>query len=198
MIETLNSDTTETLTLSIRPLTRNLWNDFEELFGANGACGGCWCMFWKLRGKAYDEARGTETRQMHKSIVDSGVSTGLLAYLHGEVVGWVAIEPRSAYPKLAHSRALKPVDSQPVWSVTCFFVSRKFRRKGITVELLKAAVEHARSHGGRIVEGYPVDAKKDMAAPFAFTGTASAYQQAGFKEVARNTATRPIFRFVIK
>ena len=198
MIETLNSDTTEALILSIRPLKRNLWNDFEELFGANGACGGCWCMFWKLRGKAYDEARVSETRQMHKSIVDSGVTTGLLAYLHGEVVGWVAVEPRSAYPKLAHSRALKPVDSELVWSVTCFFVARKFRRKGITVELLKAAVEYARSHGGKIVEGYPVDAKKDMPAPFAFTGTASAYQQAGFKEVARNTATRPIFRFVIE
>ena len=198
MIETLNTDITETLTLSIRPLKRNLWNDFEELFGANGACGGCWCMFWKLRGKAYDEARGAETRQMHKSIVDAGVSTGLLAYWHGEVVGWVAVEPRSAYPKLAYSRSLKPVDSEPVWSVTCFFVARKFRRKGITVELLKAAVEYARSHGGKIIEGYPVDAKKDMPAPFAFTGTASAYQQAGFKEVARNTATRPIFRFVIK
>ena len=198
MIETSNSETSELLTLSIRPLKRNLWSDFEELFGAKGACGGCWCMFWKLRGKAYDEARGFETRQLHKSIVDSGVSTGLLAYLHGEVVGWVAVEPRSAYPKLAHSRALKPVDSQPVWSVTCFFVARKFRRKGITVELLKAAVEHVRMHGGKIVEGYPVDAKKDMPAPFAFTGTASAYRQAGFKEVARNTETRPIFRFVIK
>ena len=189
---------TKPTTLSFHPLQRNLWPDFEELFGQNGACGGCWCMFWKLRGKAYDEARGSETRQVHKSIVDSGVSTGLLAYLHGEVVGWVAVEPRSAYPKLAHSRALKPVDSQPVWSVTCFFVARKFRRKGITVELLKAAVEHVRAHGGKIVEGYPVDAKKDMPAPFVFTGTASAYQQAGFKEVARNTETRPIFRFVIE
>lgn len=189
---------TKPTALSFHPLQRNLWPDLEELFGQNGACGGCWCMFWKLRGKAYDEARVSETRQMHKSIVDSGVSTGLLAYLHGEVVGWVAVEPRSAYPKLAHSRTLQTVDSLPVWSVTCFFVARKFRRKGITVELLKAAVEYARSHGGKIVEGYPVDAKKDMPAPFAFTGTASAYQQAGFKEVARNTATRPIFRFVIE
>ena len=163
-----NSDSTEALTLSIRPLKRNLWTDFEELFGANGACGGCWCMFWKLRGKAYDEARGPEAHQMHQSIVHSGVSTGLLAYWHGDVVGWVAVEPRSAYPKLAHSRALKPVDSEPVWSVTCFFVARKFRRKGITVELLKAAVEYARSQGGKIVEGYPVDAKKDHASALCF------------------------------
>ena len=187
-----------TTELSIKPLKRNLWTDFEELFGPNGACAGCWCMFWKLRGKAYEEARGYETRQMHKSIVDSGLVTGLLAYLHGEVVGWIAVEPREAYAKLAHSRALKPVDDQTVWSVTCFFVAKKSRRMGVTVELLKAAVEHVRQQGGRIVEGYPVDAQNEMPAPFIYTGTASAFQQAGFKEVARRSPTRPIFRFVIE
>ena len=113
-----------TTELSFKPIKRNLWTDFEELFGPNGACAGCWCMFWKLRGKAYEEARGFETRQMHKSIVDSGVATGLLAYLHGDVVGWIAVEPRESYPKLAHSRVLQAVDDQPVWSVTCFFVAK--------------------------------------------------------------------------
>jgi GNAT superfamily N-acetyltransferase len=155
-------------------------------------------MFWKLRGKAFDEYRGYETRQMHKSIVDSGVSTGLLAYLQGEVVGWVAVEPRSAYPRLAHSRVLKPVDDQPVWSVTCFFVAKPFRKKGITVELLKAAVEQVRAQGGRIVEGYPVETAETLPAPFIYTGTASAYEQAGFKEVARRSPTRPIYRFMIE
>jgi len=187
-----------TAELSFKPIKRNLWTDLEELFGLNGACGGCWCMFWKLRGKAYDEAKGYTARQMHKSVVDSGTVTGLLAYLDGEVVGWVAVEPRSSYEKLAHSRALKPVDDQPVWSVTCFYVAKAHRRKGVTVGLLKAAVQHVKLQGGKIVEGYPVDAKDDKPAPFVFTGTASAYQQAGFKEVARNTPTRPIFRYVIK
>jgi len=184
--------------LSFHPLKRNLWTDLEELFGPRGACAGCWCMYWKLRGKAYDEARGYETRQMHKSIVDSGVTTGLLAYLHGEVVGWIAVEPRSAYEKLAHSRSLKPVDNQPVWSVSCFFVAKKFRGQGITVELLKAALEHVQHQGGKILEGYPVDTQKTMPAPFIYTGTASAFVQAGFKEVARHTPTRPIFRFTIE
>ncbi|HLO29489.1 MAG TPA: GNAT family N-acetyltransferase [Anaerolineales bacterium] len=187
--------------LSFRPIKRNLWTDFEELFGPNGACAGCWCMFWKLRGQAYEEARGYETRQMHKSIVDSGTVTGLLAYLHGEVVGWIAVEPREAYPRLAHSRTLQPVDEQPVWSVTCFFVAKKSRRKGITVELLRAAVEYVKQQGGKIVEGYPVDAHKDMPAPFIYTGTASAFQQAGFKEVvprADKGSKRLIFRFFIE
>ena len=184
--------------LSFKPIKRNLWPDLEELFGPNGACGGCWCMFWKLRGKAFDEAKGIETRLMHKSVIDAGTPTGLLAYLHGEVVGWVAVEPREAYERLAHSRVLQPVDDQPVWSVTCFFVAKKHRRSGITVELLKAAVEHVKKNGGRVVEGYPVDTQKDMPAPFVYTGTASAFEKAGFKEVARNTPTRPIFRFVIQ
>ncbi len=153
---------------------------------------------WKLRGKAYDEAKGYETRQLHKEIVDSKTVTGLLAYLHGDVVGWVAVEPRTAYERLAHSRVLKPVDEQEVWSVPCFFVAKKFRRQGINVELLKAAVEYVRSKGGRIVEGYPIDSGKQIPAPFAFTGTASAFVKAGFKEVARNSPTRPIFRFEIE
>ncbi len=155
-------------------------------------------MHWKLRGKAYDEAKGYETRQMHKSIVDTGVATGLLAYLHGDVVGWVAVEPRSAYERLAHSKILKPMDGQEVWSVPCFFVAKKFRKQGINVELLKAAVAYVRKKGGKIVEGYPIDNDKDMAPPFAFTGMASAFVKAGFKEVARNSPTRPIFRFVIE
>lgn len=188
----------ESLSLSIKPIKRNLWPDLEELFGSNGACGGCWCMHWKLRGKAYEEAKGYETRQMHKAIVDSGVVTGLLAYWHGEVAGWVAVEPRSAYEKLAHSRVLKPVDDQEVWSITCFFVAKQFRRNGIAVELIKAAVQHVSHMGGRIVEGYPVDAQNDSPAPFVFTGTASAFRQAGFSEVARYAPTRPIFRLEIE
>ena len=188
----------DTLPLSIKPIKRNLWTDLEELFGLNGACGGCWCMHWKLRGKAFDEAKGSATRQMHKSIVDSGTVTGLLAYSRGNVIGWVAVEPRTNYEKLAHSRVLKPVDGQPVWSVTCFYVAKDYRRQGVTVSLLKAAVEHVKHKGGRIVEGYPVETAQDMPAPFIFTGTASAFQEAGFVEVARNSPTRPIFRFEIK
>ena len=147
--------------------------------------------------KNFSENTGDTARQMQKSIVDSKIVPGLLAYSEGYPVGWIAVEPRSAYPKLAHSRTLKPVDDQEVWSITCFFVEKKHRHKGITVELLKAAVDYVKSQGGKIVEGYPVDAKEEKPAPFIFTGTAAAFAQAGFKEVARNSPTRPIFRFLI-
>jgi len=184
-------------TLSFQPLTSNLFADFERLFGPRGACGGCWCMFWKLRGKAFEESTGEPARQMQKNIVDSGVVPGLLAYMDGEPVGWIAVEPRSEYPKLTHSRILMPVDDANVWSVTCFFVVKQIRRQGLTVELLKAAVDYVREQGGKILEGYPVDAKKDMPAPFVYTGTAAAFQSAGFIEVARRSETRPIMRYSI-
>ena len=184
--------------LSFHPLTQKLWRDFELLFGPRGACAGCWCMYWKLRGKAYEEARGDVARQMQKSIVDKKVVPGLLAYDEGYPIGWVAVEPRKAYDKLAHSKTLKPVDDREVWSVTCFFVAKNHRRKGVTVELLKAAVEHVKKQGGEIVEGYPIDNQKEESPVFMFTGAAAAFQKAGFKEVARNSPTRPIFRYHIK
>ena len=187
----------ESLDLSFHPLTQKLWRDFELLFGKNGACGGCWCMYWKLRGKEFSDNTGNTTRQMQKAVVDSKIVPGLLAYSDGYPVGWIAVEPRSAYPKLARSRTLKPVDDQEVWSITCFFVEKKNRRKGITVELLKAAVDYVKIQGGQIVEGYPVDATQNQADAFVYTGTASAFKQAGFKEVARNSPIRPNFRYVI-
>jgi GNAT superfamily N-acetyltransferase len=189
----------DSLDLSFHPLTQKLWRDFELLFGKHGACGGCWCMYWKLRGKDFSENTGDVTRQMQKSIVDSKTVPGLLAYSEGYPIGWIAVEPRGAYLKLAHSRTLKPVDDQEVWSITCFFVEKNHRRKGITVELLKAAVDYAKSRGGKIVEGYPVDTHNGQPQPdaFVYTGTASAFEQAGFLEVARNSPTRPIFRYLI-
>ena len=185
------------MTLSFHPLTSERFADFEHLFGPRGACGGCWCMFWKLRGRAFDENTGEPARQMQKSYVDSGSVPGLLAYDGTEPIGWIAVEPRSAYSKLAHSRILKPVDEEDVWSVPCFFVAKQARRQGLTVELLKSAVEYVKEQGGKIVEGYPVDPKKDMPDAFIYTGIAVAFKKAGFREVTRRSKTRAIMRHTI-
>jgi GNAT superfamily N-acetyltransferase len=99
---------------------------------------------------------------------------------------------------LSRSRVLKPVDDQPVWSVVCFFVARSQRHKGLTVKLLKAAVEYARANGARIIEGYPVEPKEGKSPDvFVYTGLFSAFKQAGFSEVLRRSETRPIMRFIL-
>lgn len=187
----------EELDLSFHPLTQKLWHDFEMLFGDHGACGGCWCMHWKLRGKDFSENKGDGNRQMQKSIVDAKKIPGLVAYSEGYPIGWIAIEPRNQYPKLATSKILKPIDNEEVWSITCFFIEKKHRYKGITVELIKAAVEHAKKYGAKIVEGYPIEIKTKQAPVNMFTGSASAFKNAGFKEVASPSVTQKIFRFTI-
>jgi GNAT superfamily N-acetyltransferase len=100
---------------------------------------------------------------------------------------------------LDRSRVLARVDDAPVWSVTCFFVARKYRYSGLTVALLRAAVEHARRRGACVVEGYPIDpAGGKTADAFAYTGLESAFRDAGFVEVLRRSPTRPIMRAVMR
>ncbi len=190
---------TATLHVVCKPLVPERWHDFVALFGPRGACAGCWCMYWKLPNKDFQSLAYEGNRAAQKAVVDSGAVPGLLAYVGNQPAGWIAVQPRSEYPRLERSRILKPVDDQPVWSVTCFFTRRDFRRQGVTVALLKAAIEHAKQHGGLILEGYPLEPKTaEIPSPFAYTGLASAFRAAGFKEVARRSPTRPIFRHVIR
>lgn len=178
------------------PLTPERWTDFEHLFGVRGACGGCWCMYWRLSHATYEFQAGEMNRFNMKAIVLSGEVPGILAYQDGIPVGWCAIAPRQAYIRLANSRLLKPVDDQPVWSIVCFFVARTHRRQGVTRGLIGAALDFARQQGAKIVEAYPTIPKANNAPPvFIFTGVASAFLNAGFVEVARRSENRPILRF---
>jgi GNAT superfamily N-acetyltransferase len=142
---------------------------------------------------------GERNRESFKRIVDSGNVPGILAYVDSQPVGWCSIAPRESFPKLERSRILKRVDDKPVWSVVCFFITKAFRRKGLSVELLKAAVNYAAKHGAEIVEGYPIEPKKSQtpADGFAYTGLASAFHRVGFTEVVRRSETRPIMRYII-
>ena len=186
------------LDLAIHPASADRWADLEALFGERGACGGCWCMTWRLTRSEFERQKGTQNRRALKELVDSGAEPGLLGYLSDQPVAWCAIAPRADYTVLERSRVLKRVDEQPVWSVSCLFVARPYRRRGLTVRMLTAAVRHAARHGATIVEGYPVEPHSaNMPAVFAWTGLPSAFRQAGFSEVLRRSPTRPIMRYVI-
>jgi GNAT superfamily N-acetyltransferase len=119
-----------------------------------------------------------------------------LAYDNNNPIGWCAIEPRESYALLENSRVLKRIDNEKVWSVVCFFVDRKYRRKGVTEKLLEAALKYAKKNKAKIVEGYPIDSNKTPSA-FAWTGFANAFLKVGFKEVHRDSPTRPIMRYYL-
>jgi GNAT superfamily N-acetyltransferase len=183
-----------------QPLTPERWQDFEQLFGPRGACAGCWCMYWKLRRKEFEVGKGEGNRLGQNKIVAGGQVPGLLAYVTGIPAGWVAVEPRDHYPVLNNSRILAPLDDQAVWSVTCFFIARGSRGQRLTVALLRAVVEYVAAQGGKVVEGYPTEPRDGArAAPaFVYTGLASAFLEAGFKESGRRSPTRPIMRYTIR
>jgi len=185
--------------LEFHPLTLERWKDLEALFGKQGACGGCWCMWWRLKRSQFEKQKGEENKRALKKIVDSGEIPGLLAYANNQPIAWCSVAPRETYPVLERSRTLKRIDDQPVWSVVCFFVAKPFRRRGVTVKLLRAAVEYVKEQGARIVEGYPVEPKKTrMPDAFAYTGLVSTFRKAGFVEVLRRSETRPIMRYLIE
>src|SRR6266545_1668160 len=137
------------------PATPLRWGDVQRLAGERGFSSGCWCMWWRCSSREFSERNGEGLRQDLEALVRQGHEPGLLAYSGNDPVGWVALAPRVAYPRLNRSRKLKAVDDQPVWSITCFYIDRHHRRQGVAAALLHAAVAHARSRGAQVVEAYP-------------------------------------------
>jgi GNAT superfamily N-acetyltransferase len=177
------------------PLSQKNWPAFENLFGEKGACGGCWCMHWRLKAADFVKQRGEGNRKAMQKLVKNGPPLGVLAMIDGEAVGWCAVAPRAQYPRFETSKLLQPVDNQPVWSITCFFIDKAYRRQGLSVKLLKVAAAFAFENGATVVEAYPVaPGAAHYTEVFAWTGFASAFVQAGFTEVARRSEKRPIMR----
>ena len=182
--------------LEIHPLTRDRWDDLVTLFDRPGDPRGCWCMFHRVRGRDFDRLWGDGARDAFREVVAQGPPPGLLAYRDGTPVGWCAVASRSAYPRILHSRVLRPADDDPAcWAVVCFYVVRGERRGGVAAALLEAAVAFAADHGAALVEGYPRDTKgARRGANELFVGSMSMFIEAGFSEVARNSPNRPIMR----
>jgi len=187
--------------LEFHLLTAERWDDLVALFEHHGNPGYCWCMIWRLPSSAYRQLDSGERRQALQTLVNSGVPTGILAYLDGEPVGWCSVAPRETYLRLERSKTLKRIDDLPTWSVVCFYLNRKLRHRGLPVELLTAAVDFAFSQGAEVVEGYPVDRHKDEdgnwqpVASYRFMGSVSTYEKAGFHQVGV-ASSRRIMRFV--
>src|SRR5688500_10603324 len=189
---------TATPRLEFKPVTPERWPDVEQLFGPRGACAGCWCMAWRLRKAEWERGKGDGNRDAFRRVVRQGPPPGILGYANGEAIAWCAVAPREAYVQLERSRVLKRIDAEPVWSVSCLFVMRTHRRRGVSVAMLRAAGDFAASQGARIVEGYPVEPYSGkMPDAFAWTGTVAAFRAAGYEEAARGSPKRPIMRLVV-
>jgi GNAT superfamily N-acetyltransferase len=182
--------------LEVHPLTRDRWDDLATLFDRPGDPKGCWCMYYRVRSRDFEQLWGKGAKAAFQQVVQQGPPPGLLAYLDGAPVGWCAIAPKAAYPRILNSPTLKPLDDAPAcWAVVCFYVRRDQRRGGVAAALLEAAVEFAAANGAEAIEGYPRDtggAKRH--ANEMFVGSMSMFVEAGFEEVGRRSPLRPMMR----
>jgi GNAT superfamily N-acetyltransferase len=187
-------------TLQFYPATPDRWKDLEALFGPKGACAGCWCMFWRLSRPQFTKGQGESNRRALKTIVNSGEVPGIIAYDGEQPIGWCSISPRENFASLERSRTLARIDDKPTWSIVCFFVDRTHRRQRVMEKLLKAAVKYAKANGAKVVEGYPVTPTSSTRLPAwdSFRGVTSVFVKAGFEEVARRSANRPVMRYYVK
>ena len=189
------------MSLEVRPVTADRWEELAAFFGRAGAFSNCWCTWWRQTGAEFSAGvadRGAGNRVLMHSLVEAGSEPGLLAYRDGRPVGWVSVAPRPQYGRVMRSRRIGPdpeeATDERVWSVVCFWIPRSERGKGVATELLQAAVEHARASGARILEAYPVDAGGRQPAANLFTGTSAMFLRAGFVEVERPPGAQMIMR----
>ena len=194
--------------VSVVPANEAFPDDLRAIFGTRGYPAYCQCQRWKFRDWAERKATPVSERmarldaQTHCGWPGSAVTSGLVAYLDGEPVGWCNVEPRTSFvPRLLNSpvpwtgRDEDP-DDPTVWAITCFVVRAGFRRRGLTHLLARAAVEHARSRGARALEGYPMltEPGVDVTWGEIYVGTRSVFAGAGFGEVSHPTLRRLVMR----
>lgn len=187
--------------LMVTPLTPERWDDFEELFGKQGACYGCWCTYFRLPPKLRKQNDRDANRAFMKARVEAGPPPGMLAYDEGgRAVGWVQAGPRADVPEWNNAgRVTAPLDDAPVsdkgvWAVSCFFVRSAARGQGISHKLLDGAIGFARKNGARLVEACPIDEAKQAKSVGLFVGSTRVFAKAGFREVALRKPGRPLMR----
>lgn len=184
-------------TLHTRPLEPGDWPLIARLFGEKGACGGCWCMYWRVEqgGKSWEAAKGSKNRDRFRKMVQAGQVHGVLAMSGAEPVGWCSFGPRGAFPRLGTVRALQQVAfDEGTWSVVCFYVPARWRGRGVAELLLSAATRRAIALGATRVEGYPADPrKKTLPAAFAWTGVPRLFEKVGYRRLPLARGQRPVF-----
>ena len=215
--------------LSIVPANQVPWDDLKAVFGDRDS-GRCNCQRFKTRGwfweQATDASRRAQLRDQANCDDPAATSTtGLVAYLHDQddghdqddsrdqdqdhgqgpgatPVGWVAVEPRTEYPRLLglptvwKGRPDEAKDDDSVWAVTCFVVRKGYRRRGITYALAEAAVGYARANGARALEGYSMLTQpgREITWGELHVGARQVFAEAGLAEVSRPSVRRAVMR----
>ncbi len=190
----------------IVPANEARWEDLAAIFGTTGYPGRCQCQHFKLPGPLWSNSTQEQRTTMLQAQAacgepDAPGTSGLVAYVDGDPAGWVAVEPRIAYPRLRTTRIPwrgrdEDKEDEGVWAVTCFLVRKGFRGRGLMYLLAKATVEFARERGARALEGYPmiIQPGNEITWGELYVGARQVFAEAGFIEVGHPTLRRVVMR----
>jgi len=191
-----------TMVFSTRELSPQTYSDFERLAAKQGEC---WCMYYqraKPIGRTFEKAAWAKmdkrdrreimvrmNKRDKKRLVQEGRSHAILVYEGRVPVGWCQYGTQDELPRIDagrnYSKVGPPIGPERIWRITCFFVDRRYRKKGAAKAGLKAALSSIKERGGGVVEAYPVVSKKMAAVPeWLWFGTPSMFEREGFRVVA--------------
>ncbi len=191
--------------LTIVPANEASWDDLATIFGTTDP-GQCQCQRFKVvpwiwRDSTQEERTAMLRAQTACGDPNAAATSGLVAYVEDEPVGWVAVEPRTAYPKLRTSRVpwsgrAEDKSDDDIWAVTCFVVRKGYRGRGLTYPLARATIDFARERGARALEAYPMITHpgKEITWGEVHVGARQVFEDAGFEEVSRPTIRRVVMR----
>jgi GNAT superfamily N-acetyltransferase len=171
------------------PATGDRWDDVVTVMGVSDGERGCWCQAPRGRvPSGRGAAPGIRPAALREQL-DEDPPAGMLAYVDGEVAGWIGFAPRDRMPRLERSRTIPKLDDLAVWSIVCFRIRVGYRRRGVATALLDGLVEYARAHAAPGLEAYPIDAAgQRLDVSFSFVGFVSMFERAGFEQVAETSA----------
>ena len=191
------------MSTTIAPVTAELWPDFEDLFGRQGACYGCWCTHFRLPPAVRRENDRERNKDHIRARIEAGPPPGLLAFEDGKAIGWMQIGPRADVPEWNNqgrgSAPVEPADAADpgVWAISCFFIRAKARGRGVTHRLVQGGVDFARRSGARLLEACPMDLSRDSRSIGLFVGSSRVFEKAGFERLVERKAGRPLMRLVL-
>ncbi len=186
--------------VTVKPLGPDLWPAFEDLFGKQGACYGCWCTHFRLPPAVRRENNRQRNKDFIRARIETGPPPGLLAFDGGKAVGWMQIGPRADVPEWNNAgRVSAPLEPEHqadpgIWAISCFFVRSSARGAGLSHRLVAAGVDYARDSGARLLEACPINQSKDSRSVGLFVGSTRVFERAGFERIAERKAGRPLMR----
>lgn len=190
----------------IVPANEASWDDLQAVLGPADYAHHCQCqrqvwadrLWWHM---PFEERAFHLRRQTAAGDPDAPGTSGIVAYLGDEPVGWCEVGPRAGFRRVRNSPVAwrgrdEDKDDATVWSAVCFVVRLGYRGRRLTYDLARGAVEHARSAGARAIEGYPMVTERGVEVTWGElnVGPLSAFLAAGFRQVSRPTIRRAVVR----